>query len=67
MDSAGRVQTCDECNEHLLAQWNQHEEDETNDSADHIPHADRNYSLRKRQQPLADTTTFVCYICALDY
>ena len=67
MDSAGRVQTCDECSEHLLAQWNQHEEDETNDSADHVPHADRNYSLRKRQQPLADTTTFVCYICALDY
>ena len=67
MDSAGRVQTCDECHEHLLAQWNQFEEEGANDSSELVPHADRNYSLRKRQQPLADTTTFVCYICALDY
>ena len=67
MDSAGRVQTCDECHEHLLAQWNQFEEEGANDSSELVPHADRNYSLRKRQPPLADTTTFVCYICALDY
>ena len=59
MDSAGRVQTCDECNEHLLAQWNQFEED--------VPHSDRNYTLRKRQTQVVDTATFVCYICALDY
>ena len=61
MDSAGRVQTCDECYDHLLAQWNQYEEE------DDTPHADRNYSLRKRQTPMVDSTLFVCYICALDY
>ena len=61
MDSAGRVQTCDECYDHLLAQWNHYEEE------DDTPHADRNYSLRKRQTPMVDTTLFVCYICALDY
>ena len=59
-DASGRVQTCDECHEHLLAQWYTFE-------ADEVPHSDRNYSLRKRQAPLIDLTTFVCYICALEY
>ena len=65
MDSAGRIQTCDECHEHLLAQWNQYEEEGANDASEMVPHTDRNYSLRKRQAPLVDTTTFVCYICLL--
>lgn len=60
IDAAGRVQTCDECHEHLLAQWYTFEGDE-------VPHADRNYLLRKRQVPMVDLTTFVCYICALEY
>ena len=60
MDSAGRVQCCDECNTHLVRQWDKFEEEK-------LAHVDRNYILRKRQTPVVDTTTFVCYICALDY
>jgi hypothetical protein len=57
MDSSGRVQTCDECHEYLLQQWFKFE-------MDSVPHADRNYILRKRQTQSIDTATFVCYICA---
>lgn len=60
IDAAGRVKTCDDCHEHLLAQWQSFE-------AESMPHADRQYSLRKRQVPSIDLTTFVCYICALEY
>ena len=59
-DASGRVQTCDECHEHLLAQWYTFEQDD-------VPHSDRNYSLRKRATPLVDLTTFVCYMCGLEY
>ena len=60
MDHAGRVQTCDECHNHLYLQWCQFETDE-------VPHADRNYVLRKRTASSTDPASFVCYICALDY
>merc|ERR1719312_2356656 len=60
MDSAGRVQACEECNTHLMAQWSKFDEEK-------LAHVDRNYILRKRQTTVVDTTTFVCYICALDY
>lgn len=60
MDSAGRVQACEECNGHLQIQYDKFEEEK-------LAHVDRNYILRKRQTPIVDTTTFVCYICALDY
>ena len=60
MDSAGRVQCCEECNAHLVRQWDKFEEEK-------LSHVDRNYILRKRQTQVVDTTTFVCYICALDY
>ena len=61
MDSAGRVQACEECGAHLTKQWDKFEAEKL------LAHSDRNYILRKRQTPLVDTTTFVCYICALDY
>lgn len=60
LDSAGRVQACEECVAFLLKQWEQFEEEQ-------LPHADRNYTLRKRVTPVFDSATFVCYICALDY
>ena len=60
MDSAGRVQACDECNADLLTQWTKFDEEK-------LAHVDRKYILRKRHTPIVDTTTFVCYVCALDY
>ena len=60
MDSAGRVQSCEDCRTFLLSQWEAFE-------LEKCGHTDRNYMLRKRQTPVVDTTTFVCYICALDY
>ena len=60
LDSAGRVQCCEECRTFLNKQWETFEEE-------CLSHADRNYLLRKRQTPVFDTATFVCYICALDY
>ena len=60
MDSAGRVQCCEECRTFLHKQWETFEEEK-------LAHADRQYMLRRRQTPVFDTTTFVCYICALDY
>ncbi len=40
MDASGRVQTCDECHNHLLQQWYRFEEDD-------IPHTDRDYLVRE--------------------
>ncbi len=61
MDATGRVLTCDDCHHDLEEQWGVFERDD-------VLHAERKYRLRKRPAPTnVDNTTFVCYMCALEY
>lgn len=60
MEASGRVQGCRECYNHLHLQWETYE-------AHKMPHEERNYSLRKRNSVMQDSTAFICYKCGCEF